>query len=613
MIYRKKQGKSEKVYSIDYDFKHEVAVDTETSGLDPFNDRLLSIQLGNSEVQYVITNPLAHKEEIEKVFQKDLLFIFHNASFDLKFLWANGFDIGPLYDTMIAEQVLNMGLYDTKKGQFSLKELVSKYIGDELKKEVRSTFRTARFSKEQIEYAAKDVEYLCRIKDIQIEKASKYGYVDKENLHNYYTVFGLEMCLTRALARIEYNGIYVDTKKLGRAKEELEAHLNNIEQRIIEKFLQHKKFSRFVSRQLDLFSDKRSLAINLSSPQDKLEVVKLLFRNIDTTNKDVLYEYKEKDKTGILELLIEYSETKKALSAFIDALPEHINSKTERIHTSFFQVLSANRIASRNPNLQNIPARGRAGELIRGCFVAPPNKKIVGGDYSGCELRIIAELSQDRNWLTIFNEGRDLHSELCALTFNIPIDKVREPFHINPKLKYRDVQKTINFGLAYGMGPQKLAARIGVSVDEAKDIINKFFSISQGVKTLLDRLERFTQDKKYIVTPRPYLRRRWLPYDSTNFKQKSAVGRKGKNTPIQGGNGEIIKLALVLLNNVIEANNYPVKIVNTIHDEIQTEVDGDFAEEWKNIMQEIMVQAGQTIIRSIPVEIDCKITDKWEK
>ena len=596
------------------------SIDTETAGLDPFNDRLLTVQIGNSEMQYVIPVNRNTKSLLKRVlgltYNKQS--ILHNASFDLKFLWSNGLDTGPVYDTMIAEQVLNMGLYDTKKGKFSLKELIKKYMYEEVSKEIRDTFhgktyKRFRITQDQILYAAKDIEHLEEIQRMQLNRARQYGYVNDNDFYDIHTVFGLEMRLVKALTRIEYNGIYIDVNRLKQVEQQLNEHLKNIEKQLIEKFTEDKRFNEFIDRQLDLFSNEKKLSINLLSPQDRLRIVKKLFPNISTTNKDILYEKKEKDSTGIIVLLIEYSETVKAITAFTKALPAHINPKTGRIHTSFFQVLSANRIASRNPNLQNIPSKGKVGKLIRDCFVAPEGKKIVGGDYSGCELRIIAQLSKDPNWIKIFNEDRDLHGELCALTFDIPIDKVRDPFPMNPKIDYRTVQKTVNFGLAYGMGPQKLGNRIGVSTEKASEIIDKFFRISSRVKEFLDRLERFAQKNKYIVTPRPYLRRRFLPYNDQDFKQKSAVGRKGKNTPIQGGNGEIIKLAIVMIDDYIQKYDYPAMIINTIHDEIQTEVVEDKAEEWRQIMQDIMTRAGSIIIKDIPALVECKISDKWEK
>lgn len=232
-----------------------------------------------------------------------------------------------------------------------------------------------------------------------------------------------------------------------------------------------------------------------------------------------------------------------------------------------------------------------------------------------CELRIIAEFSKDPVWTQIFKSGGDLHSELCAMTFDIPLSQVKQPSRFKPDLKYRDIQKTINFGLAYGMSEYKLADTIEQPVDIARQIIDSFFSKVPKVKQFLDRLGYLAKTRGFIRTPKPYGRIRWFEgYENTDdFKRQGEIDRAGRNTPIQGGNADMTKLALVMLYKEIKKNKYPVKIVMQVYDEIQTEADEEFAEEWAPIMSQIMKDAAAVILKNIPMEVDCGVFDHWSK
>lgn len=228
------------------------------------------------------------------------------------------------------------------------------------------------------------------------------------------------------------------------------------------------------------------------------------------------------------------------------------------------------------------------------------------------ELRIIAEFSQDPLWLEAFRNGGDLHSILCSKTFNIPIEDVKKPFHGNPDITYRDVQKIINFGLAYGMTKYKLADTMQIDIDSADKIINNFFSIVPKVKEFLNNLGKLGTSRGYIRTGYPYRRVRFFPnYENPNYFGN--IERASKNTPIQGTNGDIIKLALINVQNEIDKNNWPVKIILAVYDEINTECREDLSEKWKSKLEEIMIESAKVCIKSIPTIVDCKISDYWQK
>jgi DNA polymerase-1 len=231
-----------------------------------------------------------------------------------------------------------------------------------------------------------------------------------------------------------------------------------------------------------------------------------------------------------------------------------------------------------------------------------------------CELRIIAEFSDDKLWIDAFNNGKDLHSELCAVTFNIPIDDVKKPTPFKPDIKYRDVQKTLNFGLAYGMSHIKLSNTIEISEDDAKDIIDKFFTAVPKVKVFLDTLGNKGKMNGMIKTPPPYGRIRFFKdYKEADLKRLGEIERASKNHPIQGGNADMTKLALIYIYRYIREHNVPVRLIHTVHDEIQTEVREDYAVEWSKIMSKLMIDAASVILKKVPMIVDCKINDYWSK
>lgn len=266
------------------------------------------------------------------------------------------------------------------------------------------------------------------------------------------------------------------------------------------------------------------------------------------------------------------------------------------------------------PNLQQIPAHSELGQVIKSCFIPKEGYKFVSADYSGFELRIIAHYSQDPLWVNTFIEGKDLHSVLCAETFDISIEKVKDPFPPKPDISYRFLQKTINFGLAYGMSKFKLADTAQISVNQADDIIKRFFKKVPLVEKFLNSLAASGVKNGYIRTDKYFRRVRWFPkLDKNSFKSIGETERASKNSVPQGTNSNATKLALCNLQDIIDKNNYPVDILLTIHDEILTECRGDFAEEWKVILEQTMIKAAEVIITTVPIEVEGVISDYWTK
>jgi len=334
--------------------------------------------------------------------------------------------------------------------------------------------------------------------------------------------------------------------------------------------------------------------------------------NIDSVADKELQ--KNKNKHSLIPLYIELSKFNKLRDSFGAPLLKFINPVTQRIHAEVWQVLSTGRISMSNPNCQQIPAHSSVGQAIKSCFVASEGYKMVSADYSGMELRCIAEYSQDPLWVNTFKEGKDLHSILCAETFSIPIERVKDPFPPKPDISYRFLQKTINFGLSYGMSEYKLADTAQIPVSEARNIIQRFFKKVPLVEHFLNKLAFAGVKYGYIRTDQYFRRVRWFPHlDTTNFKTVGEVERASKNSIPQGTNANITKLALCMLQDIIDKNNYDVKLLLTIHDEILSESIENFTKEWKVILEKTMIEAAQVIIKTVPIEVCGTISNYWSK
>lgn len=599
--------------------KSIVQVDTETQGFFDFSNRVLLFQLGCYEDQFVIDFQSLTKTDKQNLTtyilaNPSIKKLLQNAKFDIKFIWLEGMDICNIYDTMLAEQILTAGK-DLMDGYHSLYSIVKRYCNIELDK----TLEHGKISERYVKYAADDVKYLEFVRDKQIEQLQALnlcyttvsGNVDDQN---ELSVLGLENKVCIVFASMEYNGILFDSIKWKEVENTLKSQIADINEELVEIVWSNPLLSKYQLNYQDLFTScKPTVNINWESPLQKLKLLQLIDSKITDTSERVLSKFKAKHL--IVSKLIELSKVNKLYKAFALKMYSHINKVTYRIHTDFFQILTTGRVSCSNPNMQQIPSRSKIGSIMRSCFIAPKGYKIVGGDFSGCELRIIAEFSKDPIWLDAFLEGKDLHSVLCAATFNIDIKDVKLPTPFKPDIKYRDVQKTINFGLAYGMSEFKLADTIEIPVKQAKSIIDKFFLIVPYVKKFLTVLGE--RGKKYgrSRTPNPYGRIRWYDgYENKeDLKRQGEIERAAKNAPIQGANADITKLALVRIYECIKANNYDVKMLLQVHDEIQTEVNEEFAEEWSKIMATIMENSGKEIIQSIPMPVDCSINDYWSK
>lgn len=587
----------------------EIQVDTETEGFDPHVNNLICFQLGTRDRQYVIDYSYSGIEPFREMLETKLL-ILHNAKFDLRFFYHQ--DIFPprIYDTFLAECVLTTGL-NTR--ELSLKGVAKKYCNVELDKDIRGVIHREGLSTRVIEYSASDVKYLSDIKEQQLVEIERHG------LQN---VLELENEVVKVFARMEYTGVLLDADKWMEIAQETSNSVLNISNELDDIVREEPLLAKYKPAyvQGNLFGfEERDLSINWSSPKQKLDIVNSLGLNLNSVDEKNLARNKTKHR--LIPKLMEYSKQLKLSTSFGKDFLKFINKKTRRIHLNIWQILKTGRISVSDPNLNQIPARGELGQKMRSCFIPKEGYKIVGGDFSGMELRIIAEFSKDPLWVEAFNNDEDLHSVLCSKTFNIPIEDVKKEPPFKKGTTYRDIQKTVNFGLAYGMSKHKLSDTMQISVEQADEIINRFFKVVPKVKEFLDLLGETGKRKGRIKTPPPYSRIRWfedweraIRYDdSDSFKILGEIERASKNTPIQGCNGDIIKLALINVQKYIDENKLPINIILSVYDEIQTECKSDYAEQWKIQLDRIMIESAEEVIKSVPIKVDSKISDCWSK
>lgn len=587
-----------------------IAVDTETEGLFDFENKIVMLQIGTSNNnQYVIdARDSVPKEIIDILADNSILKLFWNVKFDYQFI-LNDFNvcINNVYDGFIAELCLQCGI-DRELQVLSLGDNSVKYLGKKLNKDIRNKFvglAGKQFSESQILYGAEDVQVLFEIRKKQLELIKELKLENIVNLENEAVL---------VLADMEYNGMPFNAEKwLKLAKTASKSTAKQIE--ALDKYVLNNsnKFKKFIcNKQLSMFADinSREVTIDWGSPTSLLRVFKADGLDVDAVNKIVLTKYK--NNSELVNLFIEYQRVKKLETTYGSEFLKNINKITGRIHTNFWPIIDTHRVSSSSPNMQQIPSHKdeNGSYAYLECFECGKLTSLVSRDYAGQELRVIAEGSKDSLWVTAFNEDRDLHSEIAVLMFNIDLKDVKNNY-ANGK-SYRDIAKTINFGLAYGMTEYRLSNIMGIAVDDAKKLIDLYFSKTAGLKIYFDKCIEFAAKKGYIRSYLPYSAIRWLNRAKLNEGQ---VARRAMNTPIQTTGACMTKKAMVDLRHYINNNNLNdiVKLVLPVHDAIMSETLDSFAEEWGKIKGEIMINAGKMFVTKVPIKTDLTINKYWTK
>ena len=591
----------------------EIGLDTETTGFFNHNNKVICLQLGDKEIQYVISEESLIELSKNNRFialSKTKLFLGHNLKFDYKFMLMYGIDIINMYDTQLAEMILTTG-YEHKEGDLTLKNVCKKYTGVDLDKTIRGNIHKEGLSDRVIIYAAEDVEHLNNIRLAQLQQLEELDLLP---------VLYLENTSLRVYAKMEYYGIKLDksnwintSKAIRESTKTIENELDTI---LLNSCNTHYLKTKYVNNQLTLFDiDSRKVNINWASPAQKLAVLNDLGVKLEDTGMPTLIE--NSHKHPIISKLIEFSKHNKLVTSFGMDFLKFINPVTNRVHTNVWQIINSGRISMKDPNLLAIPAHGELASAIKQSFISEEGYTLIDSDFSAMELRVIAELSKDPLWMETFNSGGDLHSILCCKTFSIELEDVKNPFPYKPEVSYRFVQKTINFGLSYGMSEFKLSPTIQVPIDTAKQIINDFFAAVPKVKKFLDTIGKAGREAGRIRAPKPFRRIRWFPKHAeavatNNTKILGEIERASKNHPIQSCNANITKLALIYIQERIDKESLDAKILLAIHDAILVEAHDSIVDYMKEVMQEEMIRAAKSVIHTIPVVVDT-VTGKYWK
>ena len=430
-------------------------------------------------------------------------------------------------------------------------------------------------------YAAEDADITLRLHQTLSAKLNNFAALQK--LYQE-----IEIPLVSVLSRIEQNGVLIDSAMLAQQSLELANHIIALEQHA---------------------HDLAGQVFNLGSPkqiqeilydQQKLPVLKKTPKGQPSTAESVLQELAL--DYPLPKLILEFRSMSKLKSTYTDKLPQQINDKTGRVHTSYHQAVAATgRLSSSDPNLQNIPIRSAEGRKIRQAFIAPKGFKLIAADYSQIELRIMAHLSADEGLLTAFSKGLDIHSATAAEVFGVGVE------HVTTDL--RRSAKAINFGLIYGMSAFGLAQQLGLSRSQAQSYIDLYFARYPGVKNYMDNIRELAKQQGYVETL--FGRRLYLPeINARNAARRQYAERTAINAPMQGTAADIIKIAMLKSDQSLKENNSSAKMIMQVHDELVFEVAEEQTEEFCDSIRKIMCSAAQL---DVPLIVDIGVGDNWDE
>jgi len=567
-----------------------VAFDTETTSLNELEAELIGMSFSYKKglAYYIpISEKRAEAQETLELFRpffddENVLKIAHNLKYDYKVLQNYNIEVkGKIFDTMIAHYLLNP---DGRHGMDYLSEMYLDYkpvsieslIGKKGKKQL--TLREVDLDI-QTAYAAEDADVTFQLYELFAPQ------LPKENLQELF--YNVEMPLMKVLAKIELTGVKLDNNWLAQESIDLENDLRVLESKIFE--LSGENFNMNSPKQLgEILFDKMQL-----DPKAKKTKTGQY-----ATSEDVLQKLSSKHE--IIASILEYRTLQKLKSTYVDALPSQIDKKDERVHTTFAQTVAATgRLASVNPNLQNIPIRTLRGQQIRGAFVSGEGKKIISADYSQIELRLIAEISGEQNMIAAFQNNEDIHVSTAAKLFDIPLEEVTKV--------QRGQAKTVNFGIIYGQGAFALAEQTGLSRTEAKKMIDSYYESYPRLKEYMAEQVKKAQQLGYVETILG--RRRHLKdINSSNFVVKAHAERNAVNAPIQGSAADIIKLAMIKIDEELEIQNLKTKMLLQVHDELLFEAPVDEVDVAMSLIKREMEAA---FVTTVPLLVEVGVGNNW--
>ncbi|MDR1544111.1 MAG: DNA polymerase I [Prevotellaceae bacterium] len=574
----------------------EFCFDTETTSLNTFDAEIVGLSFAFEKGKaYFVTIP-ENQIEVEKTIKKfkqvfeneHIGKVGQNTKYDIMVLQNYGIEVrGKLFDTMIAHYLIQPEL---RHNMDYMAEIFLNYKTvhfDELFKDQetrsKSQNKGKNIRKVNLEllkdYACEDADITLQLKQIFEKK------IEENSLENLF--YEIEMPLVKTLCRMEQNGVLLDDAALSKSAEILNNQLDAIEKAIYEQAENN---------------------INISSPKqigellfDKLKIIekpKKTKTGQYITDEETLERLKEKHP--VVKLILEHRGLKKLLSTYVEALPKLINPKTGKIHTSFNQTVTATgRLSSSNPNLQNIPVRDEQGREIRKAFIAQPDCVLLAADYSQVELRIMAHLSDDKNMLDAFLSGQDIHAATAAKIYKVSIAEVTKDM--------RRKAKTANFGIIYGISAFGLSERLSIPRSEAKTLISEYFNSFPNVKIYMEMTLENARKNGFVQTI--LHRKRYLPdINSANANVRGFAERNAINAPIQGAAADIIKIAMVKIDEELTKQNLKTEMILQIHDEIVFNVPNNELETVKTLVKTQMENA---VKLNVPLIADLGAGQNW--
>ncbi|MBP6668174.1 MAG: DNA polymerase I [Gemmatimonadales bacterium] len=581
-----------------------VALDTETSSLEPHDAELIGLSLAAAadEVWYL---PFGHRPPAGELAAPDpvrnlppitdpacagLVALLqdpavpkagHNLKYDWQVLRRAGVELaGAAYDSMLASFVLDPG-----RRSHAIDTLSLEHLG----RGMRSYTDLTGKGKAQIPFA-----------EVPVPEAAAYCGADSATvlaLHQFFApslremgleplLRDLEMPLVPVLVDMEWDGIAIDAARFSRVSVELTTDLVALEAKI---------------------AQAAGATVNLNSPK---QLAALLFEKLQlpvlkktktgpSTDADVLEQLSAMGHE-VPGLILEYREVQKLKSTYVDVLPARVNRATGRIHTSFNQTGAATgRLSSSEPNLQNIPVRSPRGEEIRKGFVPAAGCRFVVADYSQIELRLMAHLSEDPAFIAAFRSGDDIHRQTAAVIFGVPLPDVTG--------EMRARAKTINFGTIYGQGPFALSRQLGITQEEARTFIQQYFERFAGVRAYLDLQVRLAREHGYVETL--FGRRRYIPeINEKNFNLRAFAERTAQNTPLQGSAADLIKVAMVRIHAALAESRLPARLLLQVHDELVLEAETAAVDQAVALVRRHMEGAAEL---KVPLVVDVGVGDNW--
>lgn len=574
------------------------AFDTETTSLNYTNAEIVGVSFAikAGEAAYI---PLAHDyPDAPEQLDRDAILnalkpllenpeqqkLGQNLKYDANVLANYGIEMqGIAHDTMLESYVFN-----STATKHNMDDLAKKYLGVETIHYEDIAGKGAKqicFSEVSIEqagpYAAEDADITLRLHQTLSEKLKSHHLLQK-----LYTE--IEIPLIPVLSRIERNGVLIDSPMLDQQSLELGSQITALELHAHD--LAGQVFNLGSPKQIqEILYDKQKLPVLKKTPKGQPSTA-------ESVLQELAIDY------PLPRLILEYRSMSKLKSTYTEKLPQQVNDRTSRVHTSYHQAVAATgRLSCSDPNLQNIPIRSEEGRKIRQAFIAPDGHKLIAADYSQIELRIMAHLSADEGLLSAFSNGVDIHSATAAEVFAVEVDQVTTDL--------RRSAKAINFGLIYGMSAFGLAQQLGLSRKQAQSYIDLYFERYPGVKNYMDNIREQAKEQGYVETL--FGRRLYLPeIHSRNAARRQYAERTAINAPMQGTAADIIKIAMINTHKWLQQTQSAHKMVMQVHDELVFEVAETQVDSFTDTVRDIMCSAAQL---DVPLIVDIGVGNNWDE